>query len=90
MDRERGLVERPLALDDRALVADEQQVADPDVAEVHAERIDPEVVGQLGVAGGDVAGHALVEAESAEESEGRGEVLLSVQPFLFDGALALR
>ena len=35
----------------------------PDLAEVHAERVDPEVVGPLRVAGGDVPGDALVEPE---------------------------
>ena len=50
-----------------------------DQLEVHAERVDPEVVGPLGVAGGDVAGHALVEAEPPEDPERRGEALLAVQ-----------
>ena len=60
-----------VALDDLALVVDEEQVGHPDVAEVHAERVDPEVVEQLGVAGGDVAGDALVEPELAEQAERR-------------------
>ena len=46
--------------------------------EVHPERVDPEVVEQLGVAGGDVAGRALVEAEVPEQPEGGGEPLLAV------------
>jgi hypothetical protein len=49
-------------VDDPAVVAHEQQVADPDVPEVHTERVDPEMVGQLGVAGGDVSEYALAEA----------------------------
>ena len=90
VDRERGLVQRPVALDDRAVVAHQQQVADADVAEVHAERVDPEVVGQLGVACGDVAGDALVEAEAAEQTERRRQVLFAVQAFFFDRAALLR
>ena len=62
MDRERCLVHREVAVVDRAVVAHEQQVADPDVPEVHTERDDSEMLGQLGVAGGDVSGDAFVEA----------------------------
>ena len=38
----------------------------------------------LGVAGRDVAGDALVEAEAAEQPERRGEPLLAVLPLLLD------
>ena len=50
----------------------------PDLAEAHAERVDPEVIGQLGVAGGDVSGRALAEPEASEQAEGRGEPLLAM------------
>ena len=79
VDGEGGLVDGLRAVHDLAVVADQQQVADPDVAEVHTERVDPEVVGQLGIAGRDVAGHALVEAELAEEPEAGRQHLLAVQ-----------
>ena len=82
VDGEGGRVDRPVALDDLAVVVDADQVVDRDVLEVHAERVDPEVVGVLGVAGGDVAGDALVEPEPAEDAEGRGEALLQVQALL--------
>ena len=39
----------------------------------------------LGVAGGDVAGDALVEAELAEQPERGGQPLLAVQALLLDG-----
>ena len=51
---------------------------------MHAERVDPEVVGQLGVAGGDVPGDALVEAERAEQPERGGQPLLAVQALVVD------
>ena len=57
---------------------------DPDLLEAHAERVDPEVVEQLGVAGRDVAGDALVEAEAAEQPERGGEALLAVAALLLD------
>ena len=53
--------------------------------EAHPERVHPEVVEALGVAGGDVAGDALVEAEPPEEAEAGGEPLLAVQALLLDG-----
>src|SRR5882757_10243198 len=89
MDRERGLIHRQIALDDLAVVAHQQQVADADVPEVHAERVHPEVVGQLGIARGDVPGDALVEAETTKEPERGGEVLLAVEPLLLDRAALL-
>ena len=79
-------VERPVALDHLALVVDQQEVLDLNLTEVHAERVDPEGVGQLGVAGGDVAGRALAEAELAEQAEGGGQALLAMAPLLLDGA----
>ena len=82
VDGERGRVDRPVALDHLAVVVDQDQVGDPDVAEVHAEGVDPEVVESLGVAGGDVAGHALVEAELREQAEGGGQPLLAVEALL--------
>ena len=69
VDGERRRVDGVVALDDLALVVHEDEIATPDRAEVHRERVDPEVVGELGVAGGDVAGDALAEAERAEEAE---------------------
>jgi len=79
VDRERRGVDRVLAVDDLAVVVHQDEVADPDVRERHRERVDPEVVGELGVARRDVAGDALLEAELGEQPEPRGEALLAVQ-----------
>ena len=75
----------PVALDDVTLVVDEDEIADPDVGEGLAERVDPEVVGPLRVAGRDVPGHALLVAEVGEQAEGGGQALLAVEAFLLDG-----
>ena len=85
VDHERGPVDRLAAVDDVAVVVDEDQVADAHVAEAEAERVDPEVVGELGVAHGDVAGDALAEAEAAEDAQRAGELLLAVEALLLDG-----
>ena len=85
VDGEGGAVDRPVALDDLALVVEQHQVADPDVGEGLAERVDPEVVGQLRVAGGDVPGDALLVAEVGEEPEGGGQALLAVEALLLHG-----
>ena len=68
--------------DDRAVVVDAHQVGDRDQAEVDAERVQPEPVGELGVAHGDVAGHALAEPEATEQPERGGEALLAVDALL--------
>ena len=76
----------PVALDDLAVVVHEDEVGHADLPEVHAERVHPEVIGALGIAGGDVAGHAFVEAEAREQPEGAGEALLAMQAFFSLGA----
>ena len=55
-----------------------------DLLEAHPERVDPEVVEPLRVAGGDVTGHPFVEPELPEQSEGGGEALLAVQALVLD------
>ncbi len=82
VDDECGQIEGPVALDHVALVVDEQEVLDADLPEAHAERIDPEVVGVLGVPCRDVAGRALGEAEPPEETEGGGQALLAMPALL--------
>ena len=85
VDAERGPVDRLVAFDHGALVVDQDQVGDLDLAEVHPERVDPEPVGVLGVARGDVPGDALGEAEPAEDAERRRKLLLAVQALLLEG-----
>jgi hypothetical protein len=84
VDRERGAVHRPVALDHLAALVDEQQILHGDVLEVHAQRIDPEVIESLRVARGDVTRNAFVESELSEQSERGGEALLAVAPFVLD------
>ena len=83
MDGEGRDVDRPVALDHAARRVDADQVRHPDLAEVHAERIDPEGIGELRVARGDVAGNSLAEAEGGEDPEPAGQPLLAV-PALLD------
>ena len=79
MDRERGLVDGPVALDDFTLVVHQEHVGLPDLPEAHAERVDPEVIESFGIARGDVTRNALVESEATEQSERRRKSLLAVQ-----------
>ena len=90
VDHERRPVHRLAAVDDVAVVVDEDEVADAHVPEAETERVDPEVVGELGVAHGDVAGDALAEAEAAEDAQRAGELLLAVQALLLDRGERLR
>ena len=55
------------------------------MAEAPAEQVDPEVVGELGVAHGDVAGDAFAEPEAAEDAQRPGELLLAVESLVLDG-----
>src|ERR1035437_550875 len=84
VDHERRSIDRAFALDDLTFVVDEDQVRNPDVAKVHAEGIDPEVVEQFGVTDRDVPGDALGEAQLAEYAKGAGETLLAVTALGFD------
>src|SRR5262245_1013139 len=67
--------------------ADERRHADR--REVDAEGVDPEGVRVLGIAAGDVAGDAFIEAEAREQAEGGGDALLAMQA-LFGGRRELR
>ena len=66
------------------MVVDQDQVRHADLLEVHPQRVDPEVVEPLRVAGGDVTRHPFVEPELPEQSEGGGEALLAVQALFLD------
>lgn len=83
VDYEGGGVKRPGAVDDRPTIVHQEEVLNPDLLEIHTERIDPEMVEQLGVAGGDVPGGTFVKAEVPEDPERGGEPLLSKGAFLF-------
>ncbi|GAA3117739.1 hypothetical protein GCM10020254_75760 [Streptomyces goshikiensis] len=82
MDHEPGPVDRAPAVADRPLVVDEDQVADPDVPEGHAERVDPEHVRVLRVPHGDVSRDPFGETEPAEDAAGAREPLLAVLALL--------
>ena len=84
VDREGRRVDRPIALDDLTAVVDQDEVPDPDELEVHAERVDPEVVEQLRVPCRDVAGDPFVESELSEQPERGGEPLLAVPALVLD------
>ncbi len=79
MDDEGGGVHRAVALDDLTRVVDQDEVGHRDVAEVHSEWVDPEVVQPFRITRGDVAGHPLVESELGEEPERGSQPLLAVE-----------
>ena len=69
------------AVDDSAGVVDEDEVGFGYEAESPAEGVHPEAVWLDGVAEGDVAGDAFVEAVFAENAEGGGEAAFEVVAF---------
>src|SRR5476649_2823732 len=90
MDGEGGGVDRSIPIDHFAQMIDQNQVGDTDVSEINAERIDPKTIGLFGVAGGDVAGHSLIESVTGKQAEGRGEVFLAVAALLGKGGEGAR
>lgn len=83
MDRPARFVSRPvesIPRQDAAVggfgggIGEEQQVGDAEQAEVHGEGVHPEEVRVLGVAEGDVAGHAFAEAAAGPVAEEGGHV----------------
>ena len=81
MDGECRFVHRQNAFDHVAAVIHAEQVGHLDMAEMHAERIDPESVGELGITRRDVTGHALVKTKARKQPELRGQHLFAVQAF---------
>ena len=77
-------VERMLAFDDFAFRVDEHQVRDANLAEVNAERVDPEVVGMLWITRGNVPCDAFIEAEFGEKPERGCEALFAMAALFFD------
>lgn len=77
---ERRRVKQPVlpAVNHRPTLVHLDQVAAPHLRKGAPERVHPEGVRADGVADGDVAGDALVEAVLAEDAEGEGEAALEV------------
>ena len=66
MNSEGRAIHRPVAFNNFAGGIHQHQVRGFDLAEVHAERVYPETLVPFRVAGGDVSGYALIEAELGE------------------------
>ena len=79
VDGERGLIDRPVALDHRALVVDAHQVRDGDLTEVLGERIHPEGVAVLWVTHRNVTRDTFVVAKLCKQPKGSGQSLLEVE-----------
>ncbi len=70
--------------DDLAVGVDQDQVGHGHLAEALAEGIHPEMIGELRIPSGDVAGNTFGEAERADHPERSGESLLPIGSLLFD------
>ena len=87
---EGGAVDRVVPFHDFAPVIHQNKVGGADLAEVHAEGVDPEMVGTFGIAGGDVAGDAFIESKTREQAEGSGQALLAMPALLLQRGKAGR
>jgi hypothetical protein len=84
MNGECGAIHVIVAFDHFAVVTHQDQVRNAYVAEVHSERIHPEMIGQNRVARGNVAGDSFAETECSEQAERSGEALFAVQALFFE------
>ena len=84
VDHECGAIDRSRPIDHVAVVIDQQQVADPYVAEAHPERVDPEVVGEFGIPDGDVTGHTFAEPDPSEDPQRAGQLLLAMKALVLN------
>lgn len=83
VDREAGRIEqlpvaRPPAVEDVAVVVDQEQVGRLHLVERDAVGVHPECVRVERVAHGYVAGHAFVVPQPREDAEGAGEALFEM------------
>ena len=84
VDRERRRVHRAVTGEQVAVEVDEQQVGRAEVAPAPAERVHPELVRELRVADGDVAGDPVVVPELREQPVRDRQVALAVGALLLD------
>src|ERR1700726_1485186 len=62
VNRKRRSIYRMLALDDLAAMVHQNQIRRADLAEVHPERVHPEMVQSFRIAGRDVTGYSFIES----------------------------
>src|SRR5580658_5326353 len=84
------LIHRVLPFNHIALVITADEVRDADLAEVNAKTVQPESVGELRIARGDVSGDALIEPELREQTKCRSQPLFAMQALLTHGGKGWR
>src|SRR5579859_851028 len=85
MYRKRRQVHFPLAFHDFALMIDEDEIRNANLAEMHTKRIHPEMIQPFGVARGDVPRHAFIESTAREQAERTRKFFFPVTPLLGEG-----
>src|SRR5689334_11891484 len=78
MDREGGDIHDSLSFDHIPHAVDPDEIGRPDLAEIHAEWINPECLRINRIAHRDVPGDAFAEAQGGEYSKPAGEAFLTV------------
>src|SRR3984957_16772254 len=79
MDREGRSIHRVFSFHDLALMVHKNQIRSANLPEMHAERIDPEMIEFFGIAGGDMSRDAFVEPKTREKPEGSGQHSFAMQ-----------
>ena len=78
VDGEGRAIDQMVARDDVTAFVNKDQIGDADLAKVHAEGIDPEMVEQLRISGGDVARDSLIESIMSKKAESGGQTLFAM------------
>ena len=89
MNTKSRAIDRRIAINNIAIVVNENQIAHSHEPEAASEWVYPKVIRKLGVAHGDVPGDAFAEAQSPEHAQGTGQFLFALGALFFDGALRL-
>ena len=63
----------------------QQQVADAHVSKAQTKWVDPKVIGQFGVADGDVACDAFTKSHTTKNTQGTSEARLAIDALFFKG-----
>lgn len=78
----RGEIDFGVAFDNRAGVIHQNQIGNPNPAEVQTEGIDPKTIKPLGIARGNVAGDAFIKTKFSEEPKGSSEAFFAMTALL--------
>src|SRR5580704_16844397 len=82
VNRKCRCVHRMFSFDDLAAMVHQNQIRRADLAEVHPERIHPEMIQLFRVASGDVTGNSFIKSKTRKEAKRCGKHAFAMQTLL--------